>query len=100
MYDPKAYYSFESWISWCTYLELNLECFLSHVMALQSFPPNPTALAGWMGNVNPSSSVQSALAVAAASASASSLPFPQNQGNINVFIVVDILAVRFIIVVE
>ncbi|KHG04331.1 Topless-related 2 -like protein [Gossypium arboreum] len=42
-----------------------------------SFPPNPTALAGWMGNVNPSSSVQSALAVA--SASASSLPFPQNQ---------------------
>ncbi|KAB2009822.1 hypothetical protein ES319_D10G193800v1 [Gossypium barbadense] len=42
-----------------------------------SFPPNPTALAGWMGNVNPSSSVQSALAVAAASAS--SLPFPQNQ---------------------
>lgn len=82
-----------------------LKLLLFHVMILQPFPPpaaaasaNANALAGWMANASHSSSVQSA--AIAASASASPLPVPQNQGQINVFIVVGILAAGYLMVLK
>lgn len=71
-------------------------------MVFQPFPPaaaaaaNANALAGWMANANHSSPVQPAVIAA----SASSLPVPQNQGKINVYTVVAMLAIRYIMVVQ